>query len=406
MIQLTDEQQVALGRILDLRSERRAEISLSGPAGTGKTTLMKHLMPELDDEAVVVTPTNKAAKVLRSKGLDASTLYSVFFSALEEQTPTGKRLRFVPNCELPPKSLGEGKLDFCDTIVIDEASMLKSWELKQLRRMCNTLVLVGDPHQLPPVNDKSHPDGYFCTKAHDIELTTVLRQAGDSPILELATHIRNRRFPAELVRSFAPKRSFSGWLTHNEPQKVLAFTNAHRRDLNMTIRRSLGRGLGADTAILPQPGDILVSNDNVTDTIVNGSEVVVQSFKWSGAVTGDLLVTDENGDLAEIELNVGKFLADQPPHLVPGRYQKIIDGGRSIDEGAFLTYGYAITAHKAQGSEWDEVCVIDERYVLAKVDPTGETMRRWLYTGITRAAKRLVFAEFPWVKVSRDRVAA
>ena len=78
--------------------------------------------------------------------------------------------------------------------------------------------------------------------------------------------------------------------------------------------------------------------------------------------------------------------------------EHVIKAGKVLDQGLSFSYGYCITAHKAQGSEWDECCVIDERLVLGKVDPSGNTSRRWIYTAITRAAKRLTFADYRWIK--------
>jgi len=84
-MKLTDEQERALIQIQELREDGAKEIRFAGPAGTGKTTLIRQLLADLPGADIeVVTPTNKAAKVLRSKGVPASTLYSVFFTPEDE----------------------------------------------------------------------------------------------------------------------------------------------------------------------------------------------------------------------------------------------------------------------------------------------------------------------------------
>lgn len=432
-MQLTPEQQTALDTIARLRTEGVAEIRLAGPAGTGKTTLIRSLLKHLAGQDIeVVTPTNKAAKVLRSKDVPASTLYALFFTSNMEQNPPitpereaellaggmspeeidkqkrarreeTRKLTFYPNYEL--KAVSEGKRSFADTIIVDESSMLQYWLLRHLRKMCNTMILVGDPHQLPPVNDLIEAKGYFCTRDAHVELTTVMRQADGSPILDLATHIRQGRFPEPLVRGLAPRDTFRRWI--HPDRKVIAFTNAHRRQINALARKALGY-----PGALPKRGERLVCNTNVDSKLLNGTEVEVVEFHWpstkspttgfiEGPPTASLTYKDDDGNLGHTLVNIGRFIED----LVEGSYpekelRRVIDVSKDDGEGASFSYGYCITAHKAQGSEWDEVCVIDERFVLGKVDPTGESARRWIYTAITRAAKQLVFADYRWIKAA------
>jgi len=393
-MRLTDEQEVALLGILELRDNGAKEIRFAGPAGTGKTTIIKQLIADLAGEDVeVVTPTNKAAKVLRSKGVGANTLYSVFFTPEDEVNGRqgGGSVRFLANHEL--EKLGPNKRAFADTIVCDEASMLPTWLLQHLRKMCNTLILVGDPHQLAPVNDRINPDGYFVTAKPHRELVTVMRQDGDSPILSLATHIRNGRFPEAVVRTMAPDSQF--WQWYSPDKKIIAFTNAHRREVNRIVRNVLGF-----EGVLPKPGDRLVCNDNHDEAILNGTEVTVMQFAWKmPEMTGKLVCSDESGTTHTLDLNIGKFLKDLPDGSYPeDKLRHVISAALSVGEGLSFSYAYCITAHKAQGSEWDEVCVVDERFVLGKVDPSGNTARRWLYTAVTRAAKKLVFADYRWIK--------
>lgn len=398
-MQLTPSQQAAVDRLVSAADSNTRLVSLAGPAGTGKTTTMKALHDTLvgdlgDPECVVVTPTNKAAQVLRTKSVPADTLYSIFFTPVED---ADGRLSFKPNHTLV--DLPDGKLRFCPTIVVDEASMLVQWVIKQLQMMCHSLILVGDHHQLPPVNDKACPDGYFVTRQHDIELTEVLRQAEGSIILELATHIRNNSLPSELLRGIAPRRAFSE--VYDGSQKIIAFTNNHRRLINQVARRILGR-----RSVLPVPGDVLVSNSTVNDWIFNGTEVTVESFSWDSAARNpkaSAQVVGADGRKAEVAIDMHLFLEDQVAGAVPPAVLSAVESNKRTAQikhewtapGSF-SYGNCITAHKAQGSEYPSVIVMDERPVLSRVSQGTDMTRRWLYTAFTRASENLVFAPKNW----------
>lgn len=439
---LNSGQREALDTILEGWGRKEREIRLAGPAGTGKTTLIRALCNRLDGQSYeVVTPTNKAASVLTKKGVPATTLYAKFFTSSQELNPLPteaeiaamraagssdeeiqrairhakedrKKLVFHPNDELNGE-LSSGKVRWADTIILDEASMVQAWVLKHLRRMCTTLILVGDQHQLPPVNDKVQPDGYFVTRNATVELSEVMRQAGDSPILELASEIREGRFPEGLVRALGPRDTFQAWIRGRPDRKIIAFTNAHRRTINAEVRRINGL-----PGVVPRIGEALICNSNVDATLLNGTEVRVLGFNWQweanektkevlGAPTAELIYSTESGDMGTVQVHMGKFIEDLDPSMYAGwSLDKTVAVSRDAEEGVSFSYGYCITAHKAQGSEWDEVCVIDERFVLGKVDPTGTSARRWIYTAITRAAKHLVFADFRWIKPSANRRAA
>lgn len=400
-MQLTIEQSNALETVIKRADAGQHVISLAGPAGTGKTTMLQSLADEMGDDVAIVTPTNKAAAVLRKKGvLDAATLYSVFFTPYEESPGV---VRFEPNHQITSKgrALGPDKIDFADTILLDEASMLQTWLVQHLKQMCNTLVLIGDPHQLPPVGDRQNPDGYFCTRRHDAELTEVLRQGADSPILDLATDIRLGRFPAGKVAQFAPRAPFGRW--YDGSQKIIAFTNAHRREINTWCRASLGR-----KGVLPQPGDLMVCGTTASDRLFNGTEFEVIAFTWDrkGHLAVLQLRTEDGIEMIQL-IDMLFFLEDMPPGAVPvevlGSVRTVRHAATAKGDdvvGISASYSYCITAHKSQGSEWDSVCVVDERFVLGKVDPGGKMTQRWLYTSITRARENLLFADFRWFKAA------
>ena len=405
-IVLTRDQLSAVELLIGKTYDGVRLLSMSGAAGCGKTTSLKDLVAQLP-EAVVVTPTNKAAGVLQSKGVPASTLYAKFFIREERRDANGrKQLTFIP-CH-QADSLPEGKLDYAEVIVLDEASMLNSWALGHLRKMCRTLILVGDANQLPPVSDRDNPRGFFCTRTHDTHLSEVLRNDGD--ILRLATAIRlspdGRRLSGVSVDDFYPEEDFETLFTVERPQ-LICWRNIVRQALNVRARKVLG----FTASLLPVPGDLMVCRSNYSDLLLNGTQATIYSFSWSGASRFATVVLEIPGapELATTEMDMIWFLKDQlASHATP--YLERLRGIPTDDEeGLALTYGYAITAHTAQGGEWPAVCVVDERAGLRsmaikefardpRVVPADDACRRWFYTSCSRAQTSLFIVDERWTK--------
>ena len=427
-MKLTFEQHCA---VQSLAESNKSEMSLAGPAGSGKTTLIKALAEAFDD-VEICTPTNKAAFVLRSKGLEANTIFKTFFipEIVENIGPNGhvisKWLKFTPANEYCKGPLPVGKRAWCEVVIVDEASMIPTWVVAKMRRMAGKLILVGDPHQLPPVRDKAVPGGYFNTRTHDCVLTTIHRQAEGSQILEIATAIRTGS-PKVIghLNSFRPERSFES-LFHGGYQ-FIAFTNKERARINFLCRQLLGR---AD--ILPVPGDLMLSADNFSDTIINGTALTCVDFQWvdRGFEAAHVTVQLEDGTVEEHAMSMNAFLRDQlvsqakgfgpvterrqrPPDPAP-----VVERRQAAPPLLSLTYSYCLTAHKAQGSEYDKVCVIDQRNVIklmtsAAIERGEESLspdelaRRWIYTAVTRAKKELTIAGTWWAVLSlSDEIAA
>jgi exodeoxyribonuclease-5 len=402
---LTDDQEAALETIIDLIDSGETEISLSGAAGTGKTTMIHALVDALSYCAVAVcTPTNKAAMVLKSKGLsEASTIHRRFFVPVAKSKPLrfiSGRLWLAAGNPLPP-----GKLAHADVIIVDEASMLGSKILDELRQMCDILILVGDGNQLPPVADSTHPEGYFNSRKHDATLTKVLRQGEGSSILSLATDVREGRAFVNTIKQFYPEESFSDLAAHPDI-KFIAFTNKERSRLNRLLR--LRKGL---KDALPQLGETMICASNYSDLLLNGTEGVLEAWNWDGSSRiADVWLRLPGRELEPAKVDMLYFFSDlqqlqrRPYDELCAKWQRarILNDDKEDDLLA-LRYGYCITAHAAQGSEFDEVCVIDQLDTINFVNEkdraeggrgmTGkEAVRRWLYTAVTRAKKNLYIA--------------
>lgn len=415
-MELTQSQAYALDQLVSAAARGKRIIALSGAAGTGKTTMIDQLRQQFND-VVVCTPTNKAAQVLNTKGIAATTFFRTFYLLVEGDQRRNLKPRFV-SCKTmvedgyPPLGikpledavkLPEGKRAFANVIIVDEASMVTSRGVAEMRQMCNHLILVGDRHQLPPVGDRDNPAGYFASLTPDAELTEVLRQAEGSLILSLANELRlGSAQAARQLRDFAPQDDFEAWVRREA--RAIAYTNKERRRINHVCRQLFGYDQP-----YPQIGDRVIGTSNYSDEFLNGTEAIVLDFDWNG-----------RDQLANVTLNTGTdTLRNRPLLMAPFIEDQIASQQAMLCENwekqhAFepdkppieLTFGYCLTAHKSQGSEWSDVAVFDQLGLMLKIAGNDlnaamapeEQVRRWTYTAITRARRNLAFAPTWWAK--------
>lgn len=400
-MKLTPSQDAALEKILAGVGEGIPILSLSGAAGTGKTTMINALRDRLFDEAFgldveVCTPTNKAAQVLRSKDIPANTFYKIFY--ILEETVDG-RPRFISCSKYLAegnKGLPDGKKNFVDVLIIDEASMISSRMAIEMKRMCNTLILVGDHNQLPPVGDREYPRGMFADLKHTATLTEVLRQAEGSLILTLADAIRADSPRVEkMLKHFEPQEDFRALVEGGA--QMIAYTNKERQRINLVCRKLLGfKGPH------PQPGDRMLITNNYSADLINGTCVDLVSFDWDGvAAYATAEVRDPLGNVFTPLVNMQTFINDQVGSIKDALLATYEQPKKGAELNAVeFTFAYCLTAHKSQGSEWDTVVVFDQRGLIKKIqanDPQAgmspdEYVRRWTYTAITRARKTLYVA--------------
>src|SRR6266480_2595978 len=332
---------------------------LFGYAGTGKTTLAKHLAESIDGKVLFAAFTGKAACVMRSKGCQgATTIHSLIYKARDsgQETPTFELWDEAP--------ASKAKL-----IIIDECSMVDAELARDLMSFGVPLLVLGDPAQLPPIQG----GGFFTSTEPDAMLTEVHRQARNDPIVRLSMEVRagNRLAPGRygltevvLREDFDPQRAL-------ETDQILVGRNATRRAYNARMRER--RGL-AD--VLPVAGDKLVClRNNRRKGLFNGSLWLVEERKTSRARTLRLrLKPDETIGARTVKASV------RPECFLGGIEAFDWRERKHYDE---FDFGYVLTVHKAQGSQWDDVVLFDESFAFP------DSRERWLYTGITRAAKRL-----------------
>ncbi|MGE0034234.1 MAG: ATP-dependent RecD-like DNA helicase [Xanthobacteraceae bacterium] len=332
---------------------------LFGYAGTGKTTLAKHIAEGVDGKVLFAAFTGKAALVMRRKGCNsASTIHSLIYKARE----SGEE---VPSFDLwDDAPASKAKL-----IVIDECSMVDPELGRDLMSFGVPVLVLGDPAQLPPIQG----GGYFTDAQPDVMLTEVHRQAQDDPIVRLSMDVRagNRLDEGLYGETQVVRRENLDPQRVIDADQVLVGRNATRRKYNMRMREH--RGFAEP---LPMAGDKLVClRNNRRKGLFNGGLWLVKERPGTRRSILKLqLKPDENLGSRGVKVSVRSecFTGGIEQFEWPQR--------KPYDE---FDYGYVMTVHKAQGSQWDDVVLFDESFAFP------DSRDRWLYTGITRAAKQL-----------------
>jgi exodeoxyribonuclease-5 len=354
-----------------LKEGRTPVFRLFGYAGTGKTTLAKHFAENVDGEVLFAAFTGKAAQVLRSRGAtNARTIHSLIYRPRGEETvedeETGKT-SIAPMFSINRQSpLAKAAL-----IIIDECSMVDEQLGKDLMSFGTPILVLGDPGQLPPVSG----GGFFTEQEPDYLLSEIHRQAKDNPIIHLALDVREGR---EIMRGDygAAQVISKSEVTQSlvlDADQVLVGTNRTRRRYNQRLREL--KGFSAD---YPQSGDKLVClRNDPAKGLLNGSLWQVMSSSRETVKPGiNLMIRPEDDDMdrgaAKIKLLKAAFedVESEIPWSTRKRYDE-------------FDFGYALTVHKAQGSQWNNVVLFDESYAFR------DSRERWLYTAITRAAETL-----------------
>ncbi len=355
-VTLTDEQEAATAMIFEYLSDPEpGQFSMQGYAGSGKTTVLSEVAQDVPN-AILCTLTGKAASVLRRKtGLPVSTIHAAFYQLVEvSKDKAGRsRLRFDVQHE-------RGQL--ADKIVlIDESSMLNHQMAQDIINTGAKIVACGDPGQLPPVSGAR-----FFSHAN-VTLQTIHRQALESPIIRQAHRVRSEQPYLDDGDAF---QVLKRGLTDDEMRGadvILCHTNATRYAANLHARNV--RGFFQPN---PQVGEPVMCLKNAQQFgIFNGAVYTLMRPFLDG--DHDIWI-DVDGDTTRVPwVTFNGMRSAVPDHVEPLT---------SFD------FGYAMTVHKAQGSEWPNVILIDEYY-------RRQERASWLYTGMTRAMERIIITPFP-----------
>ena len=378
---------------------------LAGPAGSGKSTITKYAVGDVAGRIVYCAPTGKAALVMRRKGCNgAKTIHQIIYrpagdppspEVIEKLREEIKRLYLVNErgaratadklVEQLERTEGESKrkgprfslnlesaLKGAAVGVVDECSMVDRFVGQDLESFGTKLLVIGDPNQLPPV----YGAGYFTSREPDAYIDEIHRQALDSPILRLADLARRgERLPVGPTGNGVDVRRYGDPTLEDralEAEMIIVGRNRTRHASNTKIRRLLGRSDEPS----PVSGDRVICRRNNHELgLLNGSS-------W----TVDRCVPDLDKMTAKIEVVSSEDAHERVEcstwlHHFMAREEELL--GHSRRDHDEFSYGWAITAHSAQGSQYDDVLVFDESRQFGKDAP------KHLYTAITRAAKTL-----------------
>ena len=353
--------------VRDVSAWHRAALRGAGPqvfrlfgyAGTGKTTLARHLAAGVQGGACFAAFTGKAALMMRRNGCaDASTIHSLIYQVVEQDDGS---VRFVLDRDSDAATAG--------LIVIDECSMVDEDLGRDLMSFGRPILVLGDPAQLPPVKSA----GFFTEAQPDVMLTEIHRQAAGNPIIQLATTVRTGGKVA--LGAYGHSRVIErGVLTGSEvlaADQILVGKNVTRQSYNRRIRK-----LRDFHDPLPEVGDRLVclKNDKPLGIFNGGLFKVTETLGTRDGKVKMIVASEDFPNRAPMEVNVRT-------EFFLGGVEEL--DWRDLKNGQQFDYGYALTTHKAQGSQWEQVIVYDESGVFR------DDWRRWLYTALTRASDRL-----------------
>jgi exodeoxyribonuclease-5 len=405
---------------------------LGGYAGVGKTTLAQHLVAQQSRRWLFASYTGRAASVMRRKGCDgARTIHSLIYrpsgdTMVEEIRLTTLRIQQLERTiaddireemdgttaqnKVPDLSerirknqarLAELRVllremntdqrsrfslwpasELADPdvagIVVDECSMVDHQLAQDLESFEKKILVLGDPAQLPPVG----AGGYYTEREPDFLLTEVHRQSADSGILSLATHVRQggridtwepRGDDVRVVRVADTTPDDRDGMMHEHDQTLVG-KNATRI---AACARWRERSVHAGTEP-PQPGELLVCLRNDQQWgLLNGTQwtVLEVSARDDDALTCVMKLQEVDG--------FGTTECEAWLHHLVGRGDELDAMGAARRDLAELTWGAALTVHKAQGGQWNDVLLCDESRSFR------DARARWLYTGVTRAARKL-----------------
>lgn len=435
---LNQEKIEALAMIRDwlkqCREEKRSRKKLSKPyfylagyAGTGKSTLIKflsqYLKAEIDRNMSIgyATYTGKAASVLSDKGIpNPSTIHSLIYS-VEFDEETGRFDFFLDS---------ESDIFQNELMVFDEVSMVNKEIGQDALSFDVPLLVVGDEGQLPPVGGT----GYFTNHKPDFTLEEIHRQALESGIIRLSVDVRVD-FENFNFKKYIDKYNDVFIKHYNEitDEEIMGFDliavgkHTTRKGIIKRIRKIKGEGA------YPQAGSkIVFTRNNKHSGLFNGIiEEVIAVKKTSPErlcehleneieklnKKGKTQAADSKGNALKIIgkhpelhkrfLNVKVNVNNVPKWVIVylGEFFQDATNKEAKDMPLFketlklssllgadtACYAYALTVHKLQGSQGDNLLLVDDGFGVGSYFEK-DTRKRWLYTGFTRAAKSLTIA--------------
>jgi exodeoxyribonuclease-5 len=437
-MKLNDQQQQAYEKLTEFVNAKTTDkmFCLKGYAGTGKTYLISRFIEEYQKKnrykkVAMTAPTNKAVQVLREssnlKDVTYKTIHSLL--GLKENITDSGEIEFTRDWNLFSNETGIKQFKI---LIVDEVSMLSDELFFHIRRYNNQvkIILMGDPAQIPPVG-KEDCEPFLNPEQHgiiEVQLTQIMRQGEGSTIVEASFDIRENlskdkfRFlsgidlnvinlPVQrplLVDRFT--ELFSGKI--NEEVRVIAWTNRKVSEYNSYIRSLTfpdvtNRYVVSERLIMNKPYVVVVDMDDIT--LTSNQEIEIKELKTSTNDDGICVYvatcqfTDKQGKIRIGELDLLHESSDYDfNHQMNELKQEAIRCPQSerkerwaafykfIRSVADVSYAYAITAHKSQGSTYG-TCVVDMKNI--ELNDNVIERNRILYTAMTRAKNELILIQ-------------
>ena len=385
MFELSKDQEKALNQMLDFYASKNKQsdhLTLGGYAGTGKTTLISQLRKEIDiinskAKIAFCAFTGKATQVLKNKLIqnqaiykkdDISTIHSLIYRTIEDER--GAVLGWIR------KELEE--VDY-DLIIVDEASMVDEKIWNDLRSYAIPIIAVGDHGQLPPISGN-----FNLMNSPQIKLENIHRQAEGNPIIQVSILAREKgKIPHQKwdknvfkVPTYEGHEYFEDlFSSYNADTLVLCNFNNTRLRLNKSIRNHLGFE-GEN----PQKNDrVICLRNNHEKQIFNGMQGYLKYIKPKNEPSYDVEIDmDGSSRFYTGLISKDQFNSEVTLNNINKSYKT-----QGLD---LFDFGYALTVHKAQGSQAKKVILFEER----TKHQSDDDFRRWLYTAITRAEEKLI----------------
>ncbi len=380
-MEFSADQKYALDVLLSwFTKPKRNYITLGGFAGTGKTTLIAKLRGKISKvkpktKVAFVSYTGKASQILKhtlqesnviKKGDFVGTIHSLIYSPLVD-TKTQEIIGWQQ----------KDKIDY-DLIIIDEASMVNEYIWQDIRSYNIPIIAVGDHGQLPPIQGN-----FSLMQKPDIKLESIHRQAAKSPIIRLSTLARTEgKIPIGNYGQTVIKYGKSDSEIYSVLEKllervdqdtmILCGYNHTRVKLNKQIRSNLG--FESDEPAYYDK--VICLKNNHKKQIFNGEIGFIEKIKEENG-NYNVVITMEDEMYYQGIILKEQFNSLNSLNQTQDRYK--------VKDMDLFDFGYAITVHKAQGSQAKRVILFEEKF--AKMD--DEMWRRWLYTAVTRAQKEL-----------------
>lgn len=400
-LQLTAKQQLAQDEFLKwfkVNENTPNIFRVFGYAGTGKTTATKAIVSKVEEtfkmSVMYGAYTGKATLVMGKNGMPASTIHSTIYKVLtpdknvvnllrkqmkdaedkNEKAALGKQLE---KAEAIGFELNEdSKLADAGLYVLDECSMVNDEILRDIQSFEVPLLVLGDPGQLPPIDGT----GALVRDKPNVFLDEIMRQALDNPIIKMSILARGgARIPLGdmgKARHVSQRSLTSAEML--QADQILVGKNNTRLALNKRMRDLHGRA-----GRYPIPGDKLICLRNNKELgLFNGLNATVIRVLDEYATTIQYELLDELGKT--ITCKILRCYFDE--YYTPGVIKEL--KWWDLQEGQAFDFGYAITVHKSQGSQWDNVVLFDDNFFVWDKPQRA----KWLYTAITRAADSFTLA--------------